>query len=96
MRSENSLRISDLGVINNIANLIMCRLTGGIWLIVMVFESKIGRLIVRTLIDLILVYFTHGWWMLIVAIRAMVTPMIKDYMDDKRKQKHKKRKHRRS
>lgn len=92
------VRICELGVIRNIANLIMCKLTGGLWLFVMIFESKIGRTILRILSDLVLVYFTHGWWILIVAIRTVVEPLIKDRMEERRRQKYrnKRRKHRRS
>lgn len=95
MRRKERIRICELGVVANVANLIMCRLTGGLWLFVMLFESRIFWIMLRILFNMMMVYITRGWWLVCIALRVMLEPIIKDYIEERQKHKHRK-KHRRS
>lgn len=76
MRRTETICICDLGIIASVANLIMCRLTGGLWLFVMGFRTRIGKRILKLLLNLVLAYATGGLWVIFMAFRLIVRPIV--------------------
>ena len=77
------------------ANLIMCRFTGGFWLIVMLVNYRVLRIIAEIILDIAMIWITRGCWLIAMAILAVAKPVISDWMDRRQKNKRRK-KHRRS
>lgn len=95
---RRQIGIWDFAMVKTLGNLAMCRLTGGLWLIVMVLNTKILKIIAEVILNLVLIWVTRGYWLIVIAIMAVVRPVISDCMKRRQRNKRMKRRkrHRRS
>ena len=87
-KRKEVVKVYDLGIIQTICNLIMCRLTNGLWVWMMLFTTVIGRKFLAVCINFVLIYVTRGVWLLAIAVWILMKPYFEiDRIRKERKQR---------
>ena len=87
-KRKEVVKVYDLGIIQTICNLIMCRLTNGLWVWMMLFTTVIGRKFLAVCINFVLIYVTRGVWLLAIATWILMKPYFEiDRIRKERKQR---------
>lgn len=68
---------SEIGMVKIILNMILCRLTNGLWLFVLLLKSRASKKIFRLAFDLFMVYMTDGLWIIWMMFRQIRSDIAK-------------------